>query len=397
MLPDFFRIACHHGNAEMVERILSQQPDLVHICVNRENILCDLLQKGNLHKIVELLLKKGADPNHVDSDMCPLLVAIKLDDAQGVRLLLENNASVYECQKKTGKNPLYELLHNSLGGSIEILRLLLKYRIDPNFIVSNDLSMLGLSVRQGVDAEKVKLLLEAGCDPNENQSIYSPLEKSVMQCSIDKTAVLLDFGANPNCSKDLLFTAIGKKSPELVGQLLKPRYPRKEITFLCCMREYVPNSLLCSDYFPRDMFYEIAKMTMTYADPNVIIETGMTPLSFAIDSMVIGGDLTFSRHLDCVEMLLKAGANPNQPVIVMKNHPPPIYTKIFKSYILEKAIFVHANPALVKMLLDYGADSSLFDIPQGFLDFMSSSNESRKEVARLLQMDQQKKKEQQQQ
>lgn len=121
--PDEFTAACAAGDKAKVEKLIVAgakvgEPD----ATDRLPLLCAIFSRTA--EIVELLLRKGADPNAYG--MCPELkcdghpglpLAVRLDDAPIVKLLLAAKADVTWFQ--------HEAAHDAnVNGRAEILRLL---------------------------------------------------------------------------------------------------------------------------------------------------------------------------------------------------------------------------------------------------------------------------------
>ena len=107
-------------------------------------------KKGSHNDIVELLISKGADVNFIadwngrydsrNRGFSPLISAIRLDNVEGVRMLLANGADINAKDGNTnGESPLFYSLNND---NIEITKMLIDEGADFNMRNNKNLTPL---------------------------------------------------------------------------------------------------------------------------------------------------------------------------------------------------------------------------------------------------------------
>ena len=104
------------------------------------------------------------------------------------------------CQNSWGLTPLYFACKN---GKPAVVKLLLDAGADPNKITSKNFNYPLYVVVQWVEDKNhtsvVKLLLEAGADPNKrSNNRTAPLHVASSKCNIEVAKLLLNAGADPN-------------------------------------------------------------------------------------------------------------------------------------------------------------------------------------------------------
>jgi|GEM_PF-4255493 len=180
-------LCIQNNNLAMVELMLKYQTDS-----NKPNSLLHYVVKQytgeNTEKLVNLLLKHGADINNVENGFFPLAFAVFNNKKDMISLLLKKGADIknlYQIPMKTGDLATVELIlknqtdpykANSLlhylvteyqGKNTEkFIDLLLKYGADINKLGDDNLSPLALAVRNSkIDrGEVITLLLKKGAD-----------------------------------------------------------------------------------------------------------------------------------------------------------------------------------------------------------------------------------------
>ncbi len=150
-----------------------------------------------------------------------LFDAIEQHDLDEVSSLLSQGADVNLAQDEPPSwRPLgFAIEELEFGGSIEIVRLLVKHGADVNaFYVDSKLTSLHAAIFNG-DIEVIRLILEAGGDPNivDNED-YLPLQFAVQQNSLEIAKLLLQYGAGRTINESGGFcgdTALGVAIREL--------------------------------------------------------------------------------------------------------------------------------------------------------------------------------------
>lgn len=214
--------------------------------------------------MLDLLLRAGADPNMVSAvGETPLMTAAQTGNVDAVKLLLAHGASVDSREKSAGQTALMRAV---AANRPAIAKLLIAAGADVKARSNERFSPLLFATQQG-NLETVKLLLDAGADPNESapdgiggdtnaRLLYKPnTEAGALLVAIDSAPereemfrtrsgdvasgdslldleheahqqvamYLLDHGANPNekgAGRTPLHSAIQRDMPELVQMLV---------------------------------------------------------------------------------------------------------------------------------------------------------------------------------
>jgi ankyrin repeat protein len=118
--------------------------------------------------IVELLIKAGADVNHIDSaGQTPLHIAVGAakSEASMIRLLLSSHPDLNR-QSEAGNTPLHSFFKDE-NRNLEVLELILQSRTNVNCKNSEEDTALHLAVKDGASRiSEVRRLLSSGADPN---------------------------------------------------------------------------------------------------------------------------------------------------------------------------------------------------------------------------------------
>ena len=258
-------------------------------------------------KLVELLLKHGADANkeNASTGETPLIVASQDGLIESVRLLLDRGADPNKASTASGKTPLSVITTKTTWKShFDVTTLLLDRGADPNKAITGTnsspllvtaveerrIKLVELLLKHGADANKenawtgetplnvassyghlehVRLLLDRGADPNKENAVHgsTPLTITTFKGHLDITTLLLDRGADLNKPN-----AITGKTPLNVAS----SYGHLEHVRLLLDRG---------------------------ADPNQCEQSGDTPLHLAI----------YNGSTDIMKMLLYRGADPMKP------------------------------------------------------------------------------------
>jgi hypothetical protein len=150
-------------------------------------------------ELVELLLNKGASPNHRSEPGWPLLRSAAFGGSvEVIRQLIEGGADV----ARFGGEALLTALHKK---HIEIARVLLEAGADPNE-TDDGSSALEIALRAGVE-ELVPILLASGARP-DGAGFSRPLRSAAEDGKLDLLRLLLDAGADPNGSNEYGDTAL---------------------------------------------------------------------------------------------------------------------------------------------------------------------------------------------
>jgi ankyrin repeat protein len=155
--------------------------------------------------MIELLLRYGANPNApaFNDENAPTAFIFFLYEGcphKTVKLFLENNADITKCW---GTKSALEAA--ACGCGVDVVETVISLMVQlPGDLYSNALKrVLGSSIEPGddnLDLELVKLLLNAGADPNapDQSSRETLLQKSLANARIDIVSLLLEGGAEVN-------------------------------------------------------------------------------------------------------------------------------------------------------------------------------------------------------
>ena len=142
-------------------------------------------------KTVIVLLNAGADPALIDKD-----------GHTALEIIVQNGRKFDPWLDKTlldaGSPPIddWQIRLTKAKTAGEVAELLSTGR-DPNFTTARGFSPLTSESRRG-NPEIVKLLLNAGADPNRADRNEIPLMAAIIGKSVEVVRLLLDAGANPN-------------------------------------------------------------------------------------------------------------------------------------------------------------------------------------------------------
>jgi len=173
-------LASANGHLEIVEYLLSQKVNIEVRQTNGENALLKAI-KGGYTTIVEILLKKGANPNVSD------------------QVSVGSGSEVYGTA----------LVHASLNGHFDIVKLLLTYRaeIDGRNDQGNTALLLAINSNHFEIAE---YLIQQGANPNIRNNLgFSPLMMAASKGNLKLVEMLVNKEAYINTvQKDKVFTAL---------------------------------------------------------------------------------------------------------------------------------------------------------------------------------------------
>ncbi len=207
--------------------------------------------EANVTPLVELLLKRGADPNLKPhtlelSNETPLLCSIKKKNKQIVQALLVTGASVTEC--------------------VSYMAALCSYIHVATWVKEPDI---------------IKTLVENGCSLNwPNDSGDIPLALAVRQNDLMLTNTLLELGACPNIPQSWL----GSVLHAAAGRIMTPSTTQHNVAMVSTLVEHG-------------------------AQVNMTDSQGRTPLTLNVALIILG------REHDTAKFLIKHGTILNEPVL----------------------------------------------------------------------------------
>jgi len=320
-------LACTNGNATLVRLLLDAGANANASVPGGETVLMTAARVGNL-EAVKALLARGANPNAQERrDQTALMWAAAEGHATVVRALIEAGSEV-KATLASGFTPLFFAVRE---GHIDVVRVLLEAGVHVNETltpkangrapavgtnykpVRNGTSPLLLAVENG-HFELAMALVEAGADPNDQRSGFSPLHA-------------ITWVRKPDASD------VGDPAPIGSGTL----------TSLQFVRALVARGANVNARLGKGVPRPPASATMIGTE-------GATPFLMAADR----ADIPLMREL------LKAGADPLLPN-ADKTTPLMAAAGLGTSDPLEEAGTEDEALEAVKMLLDLGADINAVD------------------------------------
>jgi ankyrin repeat protein len=164
--------------------------------------LAEAIAQENITQVTELI-KQGANVNALGRDgMRPLSWAMAKKSPKGFELLLQNGADtdLVVPEPSTNKFPLTLLEFAASSEGSDYLRLLLKYKGNPNTISSGQLGdrTIIFDAIMHNQIENVRILIEAGADINhQDSSGSSPIMTAAGIDNYDIVFLLLEKRADP--------------------------------------------------------------------------------------------------------------------------------------------------------------------------------------------------------
>jgi uncharacterized protein len=320
-------IACTNGNATLVRMLLDAGANANASLPGGETMLMTASRVGNL-EAVKALLARGANPNAQERrDQTALMWAAAEGHAKVVSALIEAGAAV-NATLPSGFTPLFFAVRE---GHIDVVRVLLEAGVHVNETlqpkadrpasplganykpIRNGTSPLMLAVENG-HFELAIALVEAGADPNDQRSGFTPLHA-------------LSWVRKPDASD------VGDPAP--IGSGL--------LTSLQFVRALVDRGANVNARLAKGVPRPPASATMLGTE-------GATPFLMAADR----ADVPLMREL------VKAGADPFLPN-ADKSTPLMAAAGLGTSDPLEEAGTEDEALEAVKMLLDLGADINAVD------------------------------------
>ena len=235
--------AARHGSSRIVQTLISHGANIEHpadgewtpllqgVRDGRTEVVQILLQHGankeaplkngntslaeagvRFHfNIARMLIEAGSSIETLDSTRCtPLLRAAFKGDEAMVRWLLNRGASK-EARDKNGSNAVFFATATAIvSGQTNTLKTLLEFGISVDTKGNNNYTSVSLAAQQG-DYDCVKLLLDAGADPNlhgANGSGYTALAEASHHGRADVVKLLLDHGAKWEIGSNSGFSAV---------------------------------------------------------------------------------------------------------------------------------------------------------------------------------------------
>lgn len=267
-------------------------------------------------EVVRMLLDRGAMIDAYRTDVCKqptcLFAAIKQENEELVRLLLEHGANPNQSHYKTHLQPIH--FAAEMGNS-KILELLITYKVDVNARYTTDITPLGVAAIHD-RVENAEILIQYGADINyQGRSGFTPLIDACFSASHGVANILLyQSDININATDDEGRTALC----HLCGASL--------------VTKVVPSGE-SEDYHKKARQQLLKRMLDNGADPNHKPLQEYSPLL----------ETLYRKEPDLANMLLDAGADFDE------EHPIYGYTPL-------KFACQYRLTDVAKRLIEMGAD-----------------------------------------
>ncbi|KAJ8917330.1 hypothetical protein NQ315_002352 [Exocentrus adspersus] len=318
------------------------------------------------YEAAQLLLTRGGDVNATDEcGYSPLHLSAEHGYTEVVRLLLKSGAKV-DYRPDTDEDfprttqcdePLRLAIRNK---HMEIARLLLEHGADPN-----KRYFFGAEINLVTDLEFLELLLTFGANPDSrDRSGLTPLMKAVRQPQgMEAVLLLLKYGADVNAIADerhdyrtVLHYAVLSGNYEIINLIIKQ-----------------------GGKLNYDEEYDLGKpspldLAILKGDPKIVELLIRSGANVNCSSPIIGSPLhvacadNIPNRYDILQMLLKAGADPNLKVYSDEMDRNSQLRPVLVEYLASNE---HPSLAVVHLLLQYGARvvmKTQFRDPDGMLN-----------------------------
>jgi ankyrin repeat protein len=362
-------LAGTNGNADLVKLLLEAGADANAALPGSETILMTAARAGNLES-VKALLGRGADPNARErGDQTAIMWAAAEGHAAVVRALIEGKADI-RAKLKSGFTPLLFAVRE---GQIEAARTLLEAGVDVNEVIeppqrsmAQQDTRLGVTlnsasfkpVRRGTSPlmmavenghfEMAVALIDAGADPNDERSGFTPLHAMSWVRKPDAS----DQGDPPPVGSGRLTSLqfvreLVKRGAKVNKQLEDAARPPNAATRLSS--EEATPLLMAADRADAPFMRVLLELG---ADPFLANAENSTPL-MAAAGLGTANPLeeagTEVEALEAVQILLERGAGLNE---VDNNGHTAMHAAAEGNF-----------PAIVQLLADRGADANVWKRP----------------------------------
>jgi len=271
--------AASHGHAETAQMLADAGVSPDSRDLRKRTLLYRAAQRRDA-RAAKILLDIGADVNLATyvpftADRLALCEAARQGDLPMVQLLLSRGSRIDNMISAFyGETALQDAVH---GGNGEVLKALLAAGCDKNSPFAKNFSEL---YKQ---KELVKILLEAGADPNIGCT--SPLDSAMRQRCYDTAMLLLQYGADPdetdNYNRNRLYFAACGAPAELAAELLKRG---AKANLVDTVQGSKKSALICAVAVRKQDSPEIVRLLLeSGADPSVRDAKGKTALDYALE------------------------------------------------------------------------------------------------------------------
>ncbi|OUC43395.1 KH domain protein, partial [Trichinella nativa] len=193
-------VAASQGHASTVEVLIKQGANIEAVIERTKDTALTLACQNGRKQAVRVLLSHKANKEHRNgNDYTPLCVAASGGHTEVMQLLLQNGAEINaRSGSKLGISPL---MLAAMNGNADAVKFLIERGADiTSHIETNRNTALTLACFQG-KADVVRLLLQSGAVVEHRaKSGLTPLMEAATGGYVEVGRVLLEFGADPNCS-----------------------------------------------------------------------------------------------------------------------------------------------------------------------------------------------------
>lgn len=274
-----FCYAAGRCDAAVVERLLESVPG--ELFDESDDLgmtpLSYAVECGNLD-VVKLLVNRGVDIIGPDRDNTPLRTAIRQNQIETVRFLLDAGACPNESQTPRQYAPLPLAAQ---CGDDEIVRMLLERGADIHYVLPWGETPLIMAARGGHGAV-VRRLVASGADVDDDSYSLTALDCALRNYEGDVALLLVELGADPLlCEPEykrgltLLSLAVRQNNHDLVMNLLENGVPVNTVD------DFGITALMVAAMNAR---VDLAKLLLREgADPHIKDLSGRTPLALATE------------------------------------------------------------------------------------------------------------------
>ena len=155
--------------------------------------------------VAQLLLENGVDPNTETKNGTALIKAAHAGNAEGVQLLIDWGVEI----KSESESVKFAFTQAVSHGHIEVVKIFLKYGMDPNYTDSSDITPLMTTTQHDYNPKLAMILIQNKADPNiQGLGGNTVLMMAAINNSKNVAQILLDNGADPNIINDEGKTAL---------------------------------------------------------------------------------------------------------------------------------------------------------------------------------------------
>ncbi|KAI0162285.1 ankyrin repeat-containing domain protein [Xylariaceae sp. FL1272] len=307
--------AIQDGSSKVVEQLLdrgvSPGPDGNHHPLN-------LAIRHHDMETVRMLLLFGADPNTPDTDkVLPLTAAVEEGFLDAAAIMLKYGADTNHSATPDCDSAFTSAI---VKGDTHFLRLFLIYGADVNYVTQTDgKTVLTKMISKTRDASQIDAVLNYGADANKKSKVgNSPLFEAISAGRADITTSLLNAGANPNLPgpKHVLWPST--YHPSCLKVMLARGADVKRTPGIMELATSINN------------IESVQILLKAGVNPNILKDGTYTPLCSSIRD----------NNPDIFHLLLANGADPNIPAA---------------EYPCFKCV-THNRPQFLPFLVDAGAD-----------------------------------------